>query len=235
MKHNFQDLILFEDDHFLVVNKPPYMATLADRNSPYNLQLLAKQFSEDLSACHRLDKETSGAVLFAKTEAAYRHASIQFEKRTIEKLYHAVADGLHDFQGLEVDLPILPLKKGIVIVDYRKGKPSSTTFCTIETFKRHSLIACRPASGRMHQIRIHLAKNNAPILNDELYGGKPIYLSSLKKNFKLKGDTEEKPMIQRFALHAAELTFNNFSEQIHVKADYPKDMKVLLKQLTKYS
>jgi RluA family pseudouridine synthase len=235
MKFIFQDAIIYEDDHFMVVNKPPYMATLEDRNSPHNLQAFAKRHNETLSACHRLDKETSGAVLFAKSEEAYRHASMQFEHRKIVKVYHAFVDGLHDFKNEKVDLPILPLKKGIAVIDYRKGKESSTTFSTLETFKRHTLIECKPLSGRMHQIRVHLAKKKAPIINDELYGGKMLFLSSLKRNYKLKGETEEQPLIKRFALHARKLTFENFSEQVTVDADYPKDIAVLYKQLQKNS
>jgi len=235
MKFIFQDAIIFEDDHFMVVNKPPYMATLEDRNSPHNLQAMAKQHNENLSACHRLDKETSGAVLFAKSAEAYRHASLQFEHRKIVKVYHAFVDGLHTLENELVDLPILPLKKGIAVVEYRKGKESSTTFSTLEIFKRHTLIECKPLTGRMHQIRVHLAKKNAPIINDELYGGEVLFLSSLKRNYKLKSETEEQPLIKRFALHAKKLIFENFIEQITVDADYPKDIAVLYKQLRKNS
>lgn len=235
MKFIFQEAIIFEDDHFMVVNKPPFMATLEDRNSPYNLQAMAKRHNETLSACHRLDKETSGAVLFAKSEKAYRHASLQFEHRKIVKVYHAFVDGLNEFENEKVDLPILPLKKGIAVVDHRKGKESSTTFSTLETFKRHSLIECKPLSGRMHQIRVHLAKLKAPIINDELYGGQMLFLSSLKRNYKLKSETQEQPLIKRFALHAKKLIFENFTGLITVEADYPKDIAVLHKQLRKNS
>ncbi len=233
MKLNFQDIIVYEDDHFLVVNKPPFLSTLADRNSPNNLQTLSKRYNESLSACHRLDKETSGAVLFSKSEEAYRHASIQFEDRKIQKIYHAVVDGLHSFSNEKIDLPILPLSKGVVKIDFRKGKDSVTYVNTLETFKRHSLIECKPLTGRMHQIRIHLCNKKAPIVNDQLYGGEPLFLSQLKRNYNLKADSEERPLIQRFGLHAQKIGFDNFSGQVIVEADYPKDMKVLLKQLRK--
>lgn len=234
MKLKFEDLICYENDHFLVVNKPAHMASLDDRNDPQNVQKLAKAYSEHLSVCHRLDKDTSGCLLLAKGPEAYRHASIQFEKRGVNKIYHAFVDGLTEFREERVALSILPLEKGMVVINKEKGKEAETYFTTLENFKLNSLIECRPITGRMHQIRIHLATLKAPIINDEMYGGKPLFLSQLKKKFNLSREEEERPIIQRFALHAYALSFNNFSEQITVKADYPKDMQVLYKQLKKY-
>ena len=234
MKLKFEDLICYENDHFLVVNKPAHMASLDDRNDPQNVQKLAKAYSEHLSVCHRLDKDTSGCLLLAKSPEAYRHASIQFEKRNINKIYHAFVDGLTEFREERVALSILPLDKGMVVINKEKGKEAETYFTTLENYKSNSLIECRPITGRMHQIRIHLATLKAPIINDEMYGGKPLFLSQLKKKFNLSREEEERPIIQRFSLHAYALSFNNFSEQITVKADYPKDMQVLYKQLKKY-
>ncbi len=231
MKFKFEKAILYEDDHFLVVDKPPFIATLADRQSDQNLQLLAKHYNDQLIACHRLDKETSGVLLMAKGEDAYRHASLQFEHRKINKTYHAVVEGLPEFVNEVLDFPILPLSRGKVRIDLRKGKPSNTLVNTIEVFKQHSLVECKPTTGRMHQIRIHLSRKEAPIVNDELYGGTLLYLSKLKRNYHLKKGVEERPLIQRFALHAKSIGFDNFSEQITVESDYPKDMNVLLKQL----
>lgn len=232
MKLDFNSLIVFEDDDFLVANKPPFISSLEDRNNDVNLQMLAKRYDDSLSACHRLDKETSGCLLFAKNADAYRHASIQFERRTVDKIYHAFVNGIHEFRNLKVELPILSLNKGSVVVDF-KGKAATTTFNTLEVYKRHSLIECRPETGRMHQIRIHLSKKDAPIINDPLYGGSPLFLSELKKRYKLGRYEEEQPLIKRFALHAAALSFNNMSdERMEVKAPYPKDMRVLEKQLS---
>ncbi|PIQ49900.1 MAG: RNA pseudouridine synthase [Cytophagales bacterium CG12_big_fil_rev_8_21_14_0_65_40_12] len=234
MKFKFEDLICYENEHFLVVNKPAGMASLDDRNDPQNVQKLAKQYFEDLSVCHRLDKETSGCLLLAKGPEAYRHASIQFEKRTIKKVYHAFVNGLTEFRDTKVQLSILPLDKGNVVINREKGKDAETYFTTLENYKFNSLVECRPITGRMHQIRIHLATLKAPIINDEMYGGQILYLSQLKKNFNQKREEDERSIIQRFALHAYALTFDNFLEQITVKADYPKDLQVLSKQLQKY-
>ncbi len=232
MKIDFKSLIIFEDEDFLVANKPPFIASLDDRNSDVNLQLLAKRYNEDLSACHRLDKDTSGCLLFAKNKEAYRHASIQFERRTIGKVYHAFVNGNHEFVNTKVELPILALNKGSVVIDLTSGKAASTTFNTLDIFKKHTLVECLPETGRMHQIRIHLSRRDAPLINDDLYGGAPLFLSEIKKKYRLSRDEEEQPLIKRFALHAAALHFKNMKEEnVTVEADYPKDIRVLHKQL----
>lgn len=234
MKINFKDLIIYEGDHYIVINKPPFVASLADRNAPVNIQQLAKAYDENLSVCHRLDKDTSGCLLIARDADAYRHASIQFEKRTVKKMYHAVANGLHEFRDHEVDAPILALPNGTAKIDRREGKAAQTVFTTLEGYRNYSLIECMPVTGRMHQIRVHLAMENAPLVHDELYGGSTLFLSQIKRNFKLKRDTDERPLIKRFALHAVSLSFDNMLEPILVEAPYPKDFAVLVKQLRKY-
>ncbi len=232
MKINFESLIIYEDDNFMVVNKPPFMASLEDRNDPTNLQKLAKKYDESLSACHRLDKETSGCILLAKNKDAYRHASLQFEHRTIKKVYHAFVNGIHEFRDEIINLPIYALNKGVTKIDYSVGKPAKTTVNTLELYKFHSLVECVPETGRMHQIRIHLSESQAPLINDEMYGGEPLFLSQIKRKFKLKKDTEELPLIKRFALHARQLVFNNLDKELLVEAPYPKDITVLHRQLT---
>ena len=106
---NFKDLILFENNDYIVVNKPPFVASLDERggSGEVNILRLAKQYSDDAQVCHRLDKETSGAIIIATTPAAYRHASMQFERRKVNKVYHAIVDGQFCFYDLFIDLPIL--------------------------------------------------------------------------------------------------------------------------------
>lgn len=232
-KIRFEPLILWEDDHYQVVDKPPFLSTLADRNDRQNILSLAKSMHEGAHVCHRLDKNTSGVLIVAKDDAAYRHMSIQFENRTIEKVYHTVADGVHNFKGYEVSDNILKLANGTVRVD-KKGKEARTTLNTLKAFRDHTLIECRPISGRMHQIRIHLAEKNAPISGDILYGGKPFYLSSVKKRYHLKKGDEEQPLIRRLALHARSISFHTMEgHRQTVEAAYPKDFRVLLEQLEK--
>jgi 23S rRNA pseudouridine955/2504/2580 synthase len=238
MKLNLKDIILFENEDFIVVNKPYFVATLDERNAdnPNSILRAAKMYSDDAQVAHRLDKETSGALAIAKNPEAYRHLAMQFEHREVKKRYHAVVEGVHSFEDISVYLPILPLKDGMVKIDRQLGKIAETIFNTLKVYKNHTLIECQPITGRMHQIRIHLTCLKAPIVSDELYGGSMLYLSSLKKKFNLKKDTEEEPLIKRVALHAFSLTFNLLDDTpITIEAPYPKDLEVLVKQLEKNS
>lgn len=232
----FKDLILFENDDFLLINKPYGISTLDDRDlTKQNILKMARAYTADPQVCHRLDKETSGVLAIAKNPEAYRHLSMQFENREVVKIYHAVSATKLKLDNRMVELPILPLKDGIVKID-REGKPAATIFNTLEVFNHGSLIACFPITGRMHQIRIHLTTIGSPIVADSQYGGKDIFLSQLKsKNFNLKKDTEELPIIKRVALHAFSLSFKLLNgEEICVNAPYPKDFAVLIKLLGQY-
>lgn len=231
-KFRFRDIILFEDDDFVLVNKPPFLSTLADRNDPVNLLRVAREYSATSQVCHRLDKDTSGVLAIAKNAAAYRHLNMQFERRQVGKVYHAVVDGIHNFHDELVEAPILKLDDGVVRISRSKGKPAQTWFTALRSYKYHSLVECRPVTGRMHQIRIHLATQRAPITGDEVYGGKPFLLSAIKRDFKLKKGTEEEPFMKRMALHAFSLQFNDRSDRRQVvEAPYPKDMQALIRQL----
>ena len=230
----FTDLILYEDDDYLVINKPSFIATLEDRNDPVSILSLARSHVADAQVGHRLDKETSGALAIAKHPEAYRALAIQFEKRKVDKVYHAVSEGIHDFQAVMVDLPIHATRKGVVTISRREGKSAQTLVNTLEVYQRHTLVKCQPTTGRMHQIRIHLTSLKAPIVGDEQYGGHLFYLSSIKRNYYLKKNTEEQPLIKRVALHAYALGFESLAGgAIEVQAPYPKDFAVLLKQLDK--
>ncbi|MES2797313.1 MAG: RluA family pseudouridine synthase [Bacteroidota bacterium] len=237
MKINFKDIILFENDDFIVVNKPHSVSTLDERNAddnPNSILRMAKVYSDDAQVAHRLDKETSGVLAIAKNPEAYRHLSMQFEHREVRKRYHAVVEGVHNFEDISVYLPILALRDGMVKIDRQQGKIAETIFNTLKVYKNHTLVECQPITGRMHQIRIHLTCLKAPIVSDELYGGSMLYLSSLKKKFNLKQDTEEQPIMKRVALHAHSLSFSLINgDPITIIAPYPKDLEVLIKQLDK--
>src|SRR5690606_17703269 len=113
-------------------------------------------------------------------------------------------------------------------------KRAETYFKSLTYFKHFTLVECRPVTGRMHQIRVHLATQRASIVGDEMYKGKPIFLSQLKRGYTLGKDQEEQAIMKRFALHAKELDITIDGEQYHFEAPYPKDFATLLKQLEKF-
>lgn len=210
------------------------MASLDDRVNDYNILSLAKEYNEKIQVCHRLDKNTSGILVLSKSEDAYRNIAIQFEKREVEKLYHAVTDGVHEIEPVLIEAPIGNLIRGKVKIDFAAGKASATKVRTAEIYKFHTLFECKPVTGRTHQIRVHLSHIGAPISCDESYGGRPIFLSQIKRKFNLKKGTVEQPLIKRFALHARSITFKDLAGKVvEYTAPYPKDFEVLIKQLEK--
>jgi 23S rRNA pseudouridine955/2504/2580 synthase len=231
-KYNFKESILFENEDYVLINKPPFISTLEDRHDPDHILSLAKQWISDAQVCHRLDKDTSGVLALAKNPEAYRHLSMQFENREVSKTYHAVVDGIHSFQEKSVEASILKLNDGTVKIS-KEGKLALTYFTTKDTYKAHTLVECHPITGRMHQIRIHFRLLKAPITGDEVYGGKPFFVSSVKRGFNLKKEAEEAPLIKRMALHAFSLEFALLNhETVKIVAPYPKDFQALIKQLS---
>jgi 23S rRNA pseudouridine955/2504/2580 synthase len=234
---SFKDLIIFEDDNHIVVNKPPFVASLDERggSGEVNILRLAKQYSADAQVCHRLDKETSGAIIIAKNPEAYRSVAMQFEKRKVKKTYHAVVDGQVTFEELFIDLPILNDGNKNVTIDRKEGKRAETIFNSIKYYRHYTLVECKPITGRMHQIRIHLATQRAAISGDDMYRGKPVFLSSIKKGYRISKDDEEQPIMKRFALHAKHLIFKGLDgADIVIEAPYPKDFATLIKLLDKF-
>ena len=232
----FSELILHEDENLIVVNKPAFLASLDEREGgAQNVLRLARKYHPDIQVCHRLDKETSGLLLLAKNPETYRLISIEFEKRRIRKIYHAIIEGVHRFDDLLVDLPILNQGNKHVSIDRARGKQAETYFKSLLFFRNYTLVECRPVTGRMHQIRIHLATQRASIVGDTMYRGKPVYLSQLKRRgFSLSKGEEEQPIMKRFALHAYALEFSIDGKDYQFQAPYPKDFAVLLKQMEKY-
>ncbi len=231
----WEDICVYEDDQYAVMNKPHGLATLEDRASPINVLKIVREKYPAATPCHRLDKETSGVLVVAKTDDAYKYFAGKLEARQIKKVYHAVVNGIQSFQNFEAGEPLF--SSGSKTRVDRAGKQSLTLVQTLEVFKKHTLLKCFPVTGRMHQIRVHLAYHGASIVHDPLYGGNSAYLSELKKNFNQKKHEDENPMIRRLALHAFSITFDHpqTGETVEIEAPYPKDFEVLVKQLRKFS
>lgn len=149
-KISFESLIEYENDDFIVINKPPFVSTLEDRNDPVNILGLARSYHPEAKVCHRLDKETSGLLVVAKTDDSYKYFSGLFTNREITKMYHAIVEGRHEIDEVELDKPIFSSNSKSRI-DFRQGKPSVTLVSSIHIYKQHTLLACMPFTGRLHQ------------------------------------------------------------------------------------
>jgi 23S rRNA pseudouridine1911/1915/1917 synthase len=231
--------IIFESDDYVAVNKPAGLLSIPDREqTQVSLKDMLLEKYGSIYTVHRLDKDTSGIIIFAKTEAAHKFFSQLFESRQIEKFYLGLVHGIPSPEKGTIDAPIAEhgTQKGLYVV-HRNGKPSLTDYEVVEANRLYSLVQFQLHTGRTHQIRVHCKNIGHPLACDELYGdGKPILLSSIKKKYKLsKHDEEERPMLNRLALHSYRLKFTDADGNIiDLEAALPKDIRALLQQLKKH-
>ena len=238
MAFKLGDHILFQDDNFIALNKPSGLLTIPDREGkePSLKTLLQAQFDEVFTV-HRLDRDTSGVVVFALNEEMHRHLSQQFESRETRKIYNGLVLGKPVQADGVINEPIAehPTRKGYMTV-WRKGKESITEYAVLDNFRYFSWMQFRILTGRTHQIRVHMKHLGHPIVCDPLYGdGKPVFISQIKRDYKLsQALDEERPILSRLALHAASLTFKNRNgEEVNLEAPLPKDLRATLNQLSR--
>jgi RluA family pseudouridine synthase len=245
--------ILFEDEHLLALDKPSGLLTSPDHDDetrPNLMNLLhggitaGKPWARErnlsyLNNAHRLDFETTGALLLAKNKPAFMALADLFSAEKPVKNHLALAWGNPVAQNFTVDAKLAPhpLKSGQMCVNPDDGKKAQTNFEVLEHFADWCLLRCSPVSERAHQVRIHLKHAGFPIVGDETYGGKNLWLSRLKKSYRLKPGREERPLIARSALHLEELSLPHpvASDRLTIKSEWPKDIRVAVKFLRQYA
>jgi RluA family pseudouridine synthase len=209
--------ILYVDSSILAVNKPAGLATIPggwEKDSSSLVKLLEPEYGH-IWVVHRLDKVTSGVVIFARTAETHRALNLLFEVHKTRKLYHAITVGNPSWDEHTARHPLL-IDLGHhhrTVVDHGKGKPSETAFHVSERFDGYALLAAIPATGRTHQVRVHAYALGFPLLGDSLYGA------------------PQTDLIHRPALHAYSLEFEYDGKKLSLVAPYPPDFTNALTKL----
>jgi RluA family pseudouridine synthase len=245
--------VLYEDDDLFALDKPARLLTSPDRydaNRPNLMKILHRDIERGapwaaerklsyLSNAHRLDFETSGVLLLAKNKPALVALADEFGGTRAKKAYVALVQGTPsaDLFTSEAKLAQHPFKIGLMRVDPKRGKKSQTDFTILEKFVGYTFIRCEPLTGRTHQIRVHLAHLGLPIVADELYGGSPLFLSQLKRDYRPSREGREQPLIGRLALHAEKLTVQHPLTKVAttINSPWPQEFEVALKYLRKFA
>jgi len=257
--------VLYEDDHVLALDKPAGLAVEPERWARGNASVAGALLELALTRSgaapdgraqpgaglefrprilHRLDKDTSGVLLVAKTIEAERRLRAAFDAGEVRKTYLALAEGEHplgDGEFETIDLPIGPdeRKSGRMRVDPADGRPSQTRLRVERRYRGFTLLECEPLTGRTHQIRVHLRETGFPLAVDPAYGRRDaLFLSAIKRGFRRKPGHIEAPLIARLTLHASSIEFpdpaaSDAGRRIRVESPLPRDLERALKQLGK--
>jgi len=211
--------IIYKDDHIIVVNKPAGIPVLPDgwdKDAPYLVKMLEKEHGK-VFIVHRLDKITSGVMIFALDKESHRALNMQFENREVDKVYHAIVEGDPNWNENVAKHPLRANvgNKHRTAVDDRKGKPSETRFRILKRYQDAALVEAQPMTGRTHQIRVHAYALGHPLMGDVLYNGL------------------ETDIITRPALHAYSLTITHpeTNERMTFKSEHPEDFASALERL----
>jgi RluA family pseudouridine synthase len=231
--------VLYSDDALLAVDKPSGVLSIPDRYDP-DAPVAATQLRDDwgpLFVVHRLDKDTSGVLIYARTSDAHKALGSAFESRSVAKTYRALVRGSPSWDETSCELPLSPDGDRMhrTVLDAHNGKKSATSFTVVARYKNFALVEARPETGRTHQVRVHLAALGHPCLCDPLYGdGEALLLSKLKRRW--KGDPfDERPLLARAALHALSAEFDHplTGSTLRIEAPLPKDLRAAISQLEK--
>ena len=251
--------IIFEDDALLALDKPsdlPVVPTTGSAHGECLQATLREVHGRTITAVQRMDAETSGVSLWAKTKPALDFVSGQFQGKSVRQVYQAFV-AVEKEGDLLMEHPPIRDASGCLpetfTVDYwlgadavnadlmrvfarNGGQVAQTEFRVQENFGEFALVEGCPQTNRRHQVRAHLAAAGAPVLNDVLYGDsrKQLLLSDIKKGY--KGGAKERPMIRSLALHLSELTVTHpvSREEIHFSAPLPIEFEIALKNLRKF-
>jgi tRNA pseudouridine32 synthase/23S rRNA pseudouridine746 synthase len=209
--------VLFENADVIAVSKPEGLASIPERfrGRESLLSLLSSRTLEKLYVVHRLDKEASGVILFAKHEAAHRFLNRQFERGRVKKTYLALTHGVIEAEKGVIDRAVRAFGSGRMGVDAEKGKRSITGFVVRRRFDAYTLVNVFPATGRRHQIRVHFYSINHPLVGDLRYG-----------------DRELQRPFPRLMLHAEEITvLLPSNEEVRIIAPVPDSFQKVLDEL----
>ncbi len=243
--------ILYEDAHLLALDKPSGLLTSPDRGNPDRpclTKLLHAGIERGvpwalvggrsyLMPAHRLDLETSGVLLLAKSKPVLVALANWFGADHPGKKHLALVMGtpVEDVFQVEAKLAPHPVRSGLMRVEPKGGKRSVTAFEVRERFSAFTLLQCELFTDRPHQVRVHLRHAGLPAVGDQLYGGRPLLLSRLKRDYRLKLNQVERPLLDRPALHAETLTLPHpvTNEPLTITSPLSKDLAVALKYLRK--
>lgn len=225
--------VVYQNDDFLVVDKPALLLVHPTRpgDEVTLLGLLQKFYPHSFYALvNRLDRETSGLVLVAKSSSAASLLGKMWMRREVVKIYRAIVRGVVDWEHLRIEKPLgrlglsasNPIHAKQAVLDY--GEPAISECWTMRRGKTTSLLKIQLETGKLHQIRVHLDSVGYPVLGDKLYGVDPnIYLGMCEG----RGYEEHMPVlkIRRHALHACELQFTWEGSPLHLQAPMPHDLE----------
>jgi len=236
--------ILYEDNHLLAINKAAGIichpargdqtGTLANGLVFYANELSRGEDPFRPGIVHRLDKNTTGVMLVAKTDEAHWRLSLQFERRTVQKTYLAVVHGNPQLDGDTIDAPIgvhpVVREKFAVMVKENKidiAKSAVTHYEVAERYPHYALVKLMPKTGRTHQLRVHMSYIGHPIVGDTMYGGRSV------SEFDLTGHGSSSPIFTHQALHAWRIAFRHpiLEKPMEIEAPFPPPFKALVQLL----